>query len=105
MFRLPFLARHSAPGAVFDPFRSAKGGFVNYVMPLVPVLVHVGTIFVLNQIIYRSVAGVHPSATLNCNEHNCVRRVPIAKAGCLFLFGETHNRIQVAVQCGSGRHL
>jgi hypothetical protein len=57
MFKVPMLARLSAPGAVFDPLRSAKGGVLNFLMPLVPVLVHVATIFVLNQIIYRNVAG------------------------------------------------
>lgn len=57
MFRLPLLARYSAPGAVLDPLRGGRGGLVNFLMPLVPVVVHVATIFVLNQIIYRNVAG------------------------------------------------
>lgn len=66
-FKLPFLARYSAPGAVFDPLRSAKGGVVNFVMPRVPVVVHVATIFVLNQIIYRNVAGAHPQQLSFCS--------------------------------------
>lgn len=55
-FYVPQLARLSAPGAVFDPLRSAKPGLRNTIIPLVPILIHIGIIVTLNQVIYRRIA-------------------------------------------------
>lgn len=55
-FHIPRLARLSAPGAVFDPARSARGGLANTAVPLLPILIHIAAIVTLNQVIYRRVA-------------------------------------------------
>lgn len=50
-FHVPYLHDFSEPGHVFDPNGSA-------VLSLVPVIMHATVIFVINQFVYRRVAGV-----------------------------------------------